>query len=178
MTVLPLLLNYAWLSRELGPRMIVDALTFYGLHEAPGGVDNPIILGWAMELGLTTYRADSIPWCGLFMAKVARDSAKQYPAAPLWARNWITFGAPSLTAMLGDVLVFARPGGGGHVGLYVGEDTDAYHVLGGNEGDSVNIIRMSRARLVAVRRPLYTVRPANVRVIRLSATGALSTNEN
>jgi cell wall-associated NlpC family hydrolase len=36
--------------------------------------------------------------------------------------------------MLGDVLVFRR-GGGGHVALYVGEDEEAFHVLGGNQAD-------------------------------------------
>ena len=36
--------------------------------------------------------------------------------------------------MLGDILTFKR-NGGGHVGLYVGEDKDCYHVLGGNQGN-------------------------------------------
>ena len=76
----------------------------------------------------------------------------------------------------GDVLVFKRKGGG-HVGLYVGHDASAFHVLGGNQSDRVSITRLSRNRLVAVRRPAYRAQPANVRPIPLAASGSLSVNE-
>lgn len=173
---LPLPAAYQWLGKEPGPKMVLSALYYFGIHEAPGGLNNPVIMAWARELGLP-YDADSTPWCGLFMAKCAKDAAKEAPASPLWARNWASFGISSPLPMLGDVLVFARPGGGGHVGLYVGQDADAYHTLGGNEGDAVNIVRISRARLLAARRPIYLSQPANVRVIQLSPSGALSTDE-
>jgi uncharacterized protein (TIGR02594 family) len=172
---LPLPAAYQWLGHEPGPKMILSALYYFGIHEAPGGVNNPIILAWAKELSLN-YNADSIPWCGLFMAKCARDAGKQFPVAPLWARNWVGFGISAPMPMLGDALVFARLGGG-HVGLYVGQDADAYHVLGGNEGDAVAIVRIARARLLAARRPIYSVQPANVRVITLAPSGAISTDE-
>ncbi len=74
------------------------------------------------------------------------------PREILWAMNWKRFGDPAPAPMLADVLVFARPGGGGHVGLYVGEDAEAYHVLGGNEGDAVTIVRILRWRFVSTRR--------------------------
>jgi cell wall-associated NlpC family hydrolase len=79
--------------------------------------------------------------------------------------------------MLGDVLVFKRQGGG-HVGLYVGEDKDAYHVLGGNQSDSVSITRILKDRLHAARRCTWkTAQPANVRRVFLSGSGAVSQNE-
>lgn len=171
------MLGYEWLDQEPGPKMIEEARALLGVHEAPGSVNNPVILGWAKEVGLqNTYSQDSVPWCGLFMAVVAKRAGKNIPHFPLWALNWVNFGQPETSPMLGDVLVFKRDGGG-HVGLYVGEDAGAFHVLGGNESDSVTIIRMSRDRLYAARRPMYQVQPANVRVIQLAANGALSTNE-
>jgi len=173
---LPLPPNYFWLSAEPGPKMIRAALYYFGVHEAPGGVSNPVIMAWAKELGLP-YSGDDVPWCGLLMAKTAKDAGKQYPQNPLWARNWTSFGISAPMPMLGDVLVFARPGGGGHVGLYVGQDNDAYHTLGGNEGDAVNIVRISRARMLAARRPIYSVQPSNVRVIKLAPSGAISNDE-
>lgn len=169
--------RYKFLATEPGPKMVLSALSFYGLHEAPGGANNPIIMGWATELGITSYIGDDTPWCGLACAKFAKDAGKAVHFAPLWARNWLQFGVAAPAPMLGDVLVFARPGGGGHVGLYVGEDADAYHVLGGNEGDSVNIVRMSRARLLGARRPDYHILPPNVRVILMGADGPISNNE-
>lgn len=171
--------RYAWLAREPGPKMILEALKLFGTMEKPGAANNPTILAWAKEVGgdvADIYKADSIPWCGLFMAVVARRAGKEPPKHPLWALSWSAFGAKSPAPALGDVLVFTR-GGGGHVGLYVGEDAFAFHVLGGNQSDRVCIARIAKARLYAARRPLYRVQPTNVRPIRLESTGALSLNE-
>lgn len=168
---------YAWLASEGAPRMIVEALKLYGTKETPGPGDNDVILDWARETGLAhIYNHDAVPWCGLFAAVVAQRAGKAIPNGPLWALNWGHFGHDVPAAMLGDVLVFKRPGGG-HVGLYVGEDAEAYHVLAGNQGDAVSISRIAKSRCVAIRRPDYHVKPANVRVIHLAADGALSTNE-
>ncbi len=164
---------FPWLG-EAPPRMIVEAMRLIGTREAPGGADNPVILGWAREAGVAGYRADAVPWCGLFMAIVAHRAGKAVPAGPLWAANWARFGvAVAGPAMLGDVLVFRRPGGGGHVGLYAGEDEGAFHVLGGNQSDTVSIARLARPRLVTTRRPAYRMTPASVR--RHVVGGALAT---
>jgi uncharacterized protein (TIGR02594 family) len=171
--------RYAWLAREPGPKMIVEALKLFGTMEKPGAANNPTIVAWAKEVGgevTDVFKADSIPWCGLFMAVVAKRAGKEPPQHPLWALSWSAFGAKSAAPALGDVLVFVR-NGGGHVGLYVGEDASAFHVLGGNQSDRVCIARIAKARLYAARRPIYRVQPANVRPIRLEATGALSLNE-
>lgn len=170
---------YWWLLRLDGtPKMVSAGLDLYGTHEVPGDGDNPEIIAWAKEVGLErTYRDDLTPWCGLFMAVVASRAGKPVPANPLWAHNWAQFGAASPDPSLGDVLVFQREGGG-HVGLYVAEDEGAYHVLGGNQSDQVSIARVARARMVAVRRPKYTVAPAAVRPYIVRAGGALSTNES
>ena len=55
-----------------------------------------------------------------------------------------------------------------------GEDDDAFHVLGGNQGDRVSIVRIGRDRLQGARRPLYAQTPQNVRRIFRSAQGSLS----
>lgn len=168
---------YAWLSKEPGPKMLVEALKLYGVTEKAGAADNPEILAWAKELGLRSYTSDSIPWCGLFMAIVAKRAGKPLPAVPLKALAWATWGTKSQHPALGDVLTFTRKGGG-HVGLYVGEDDTHYHVLGGNQGDAVNIKRIEKTRMYDVRRFYKTGTPANARPIKLSAaTGEVSTSE-
>ncbi len=169
---------YAWLAKEPGPKILIEALKLFGTLETPGARSNPTILAWAKELGLDgAYSTDSIPWCGLFTAIVAKRAGFDPVANPLWARNWATFGTKADKASLGDVLVFARDGGG-HVGLYVGEDAGAYHVLGGNQSDKVCVTRILKGRCIAVRRCAWRVdQPANVRPVRLAATGAVSKNE-
>lgn len=170
---------YAWLAREAGPRVLVEALALYGTRETAGSASNPVILAWAKEVGVAgAYVNDGIAWCGLYVATVVRRAGFEPVANPLWARNWAAFGTPAAKPSLGDILVFERAGGGGHVGLYVGEDASAWHVLGGNQGDEVSIVRIAKGRLLAARRcPWRLAQPAAVRPIRLAAGGALSTNE-
>lgn len=159
--------------------MLKEGLRLIGTLEAPGAADNPVILGWAQECGIREYRHDATAWCGLFCAVIAKRAGWEIPTAPLWALSWAKWGMPvnqSATA-LGDVLVFLRPGGG-HVGLYVGEDRTAYHVMGGNQGDAVSIVRIAKSRWYATSRaPWRVAQPANVRKIRLSQMGELSVNE-
>lgn len=177
--------QYKWLTEEGGPRMIAEALALFGTIETPGKTkNNPTILKWAIEIGgnvADVYKADEIPWCGLFMAIVAKRSAKKLPINPLWALNWGTFGRNVESAMLGDVLVFVRKTvegkTAGHVALYLGEDSTHFHCLGGNQKDSVCFTRIEKKRLYKISRPAYNVQPANVRKIILKPTGGVSSNE-
>lgn len=170
--------SYKWLL-DLNPlpKTVAEALKLFGTLEKSGAANNPTILSWAKELGLSTsYSADSIPWCGLFAAIVTKRAGKTVVENPLWARNWTNFGIKSPKAGLGDILVFVR-NGGGHVGFYVGEDATTYHVLGGNQSDQVCIRRIEKSRCIAVRRPIYNVQPDTVKPYHLSTGGTVSTNE-
>ena len=169
--------SYQWLATEGAPRHLLKALELYGVTETVGSKNNPVIMGWAKELGLeSTYNADSIPWCGLFAAVIMHRAGRPVVDKPLWALNWNNFGVKVGQPMLGDILTFSRSGGG-HVGIYVGEDSIAYHVLGGNQGDKVCVTRIGKDRLSQARRPAYNSQPTNIRKIVLSAQGALSKNE-
>jgi uncharacterized protein (TIGR02594 family) len=168
--------NYKHLS-ESTPKIIQEALKLLGTVEHAGAKNNPVIMSWAKECGLeNSYSADSIPWCGLFVAVVVNRTGRKPVGSPLWARSWSKWGEESKTASLGDILVFSR-GSGGHVGFYVAEDKDCYHVLGGNQSDAVTITRIRKDRCIAVRKPVYNVRPDSARPYHVSATGAISTNE-
>ncbi len=168
---------YQWLTLEESPRHLLKALELFSVTETVGSKHNPVIMGWAKELGLEkVYTADEIPWCGLFAAIIMHRAGRTVVESPLWALNWNKFGVKVDKPMLGDVLTFSR-NGGGHVGLYVGEDKSAYHVLGGNQGNQVSVTRIAKSRLSQARRPQYNSQPANVRTVVLAGNGALSTNE-
>jgi uncharacterized protein (TIGR02594 family) len=176
--------QYDWLLKEPGPMMLRVALRLFDITEALDKANNPTILAWAAEVGgnvADVYKADEIPWCGLFMAVVAKRSNKQLVKDPLWALNWGTFGKQAPVPMLGDVMVFVRKtttgATAGHVALYIGEDTTCFHVLGGNQSDKVCITRIDKKRLYSARRPNYNIQPANVRVIRLSSAGDVGGKE-
>lgn len=170
---------YSWLLEVPGlPRLLQESIRLYGIEEGIGpAADNPLILAWAREVGVAdVYRHDDVPWCGLFAALVAKRAGKSVVKSPLWALSWRRWELASPRPALGDMLVFTRPGGG-HVGPYVGEDEECFHVLGGNTRNAVSIARLHRSRLVAARRPAYRVAPAGVISVRLAPAGAVSTNE-
>lgn len=162
------------------PKMVREALALYGTLETPGTRDNPVIVQWSKETKTKDdnwYSKDSIPWCGLFMAVVAQRAGKEVPPNCLGAINWSAFGIGVTVAMLGDVLVFTRKGGG-HVGLYVGESKDSYFVLGGNQGDKVCITRILKSRIHSIRRPIYQIgTPESVKQYFYNNSGKASTNE-
>jgi uncharacterized protein (TIGR02594 family) len=159
------------------PRIIKIGLDNLGIKEVAGTGNNATILSWAEELGIkNTYSNDSIPWCGLFVAMVVKRSGREPVVNPLWARNWANWGIKTPKAMLGDVLVFVRKGGG-HVGFYVAEDKDCYHVLGGNQSDAVTITRIQKSRCIAIRRPAYNNQPSSAKEYIVAADGNVSTNE-
>ena len=178
--------RYAFLAREPAPRMLIEALKLYGVREYPGALNNPAILEWARDLDREGYSwigdmyrdgGDAVPWCGVFVGIVAKRAGKPVPDNPVKALAWSEWGTACLgPPELGDVLTFSRKGGG-HVGIYVGEDDDAFHVLGGNQSDSVSIARFAKSRLRAVRRFYAVGKPGNVRRIRVGADGPLSENE-
>ena len=100
------------------------------------------------------------------------------PTNPLGARNWGKFGT-KCKPVLGSVLVFwrgSKNGAFGHVGFYHGEDDVAYHVLGGNQSDQVNVARVAKNRLLGARQPA-TLPPLATGPVKRSKTGDLSRNE-
>jgi uncharacterized protein (TIGR02594 family) len=169
---------YDWLKQETAPKLLKQAVSHLGVKEFVGSAHNPIILGWAKSLKLSTiYTNDEIPWCGLFIAYCCHAEGLQVVERPLWALNWAKYGNKVDDPMLGDILTFKRDGGG-HVGIYVGEDDKYYHVLGGNQSNSVSVTRIAKTRLHQARRTAWKVaQPSNVRKVYLEARGQITTNE-
>jgi uncharacterized protein (TIGR02594 family) len=161
------------------PRTIQEAVKLIGVVETPGPKNNSVIIDWQKEIGDLAnawYTQDSIPWCGLFVAVVVLRTGRAPVTNYLRARDWAEWGEPSKTASVGDILVFARKGGG-HVGFYVGENETSYYVLGGNQSDAVNITKISKHRLVAIRQPNYRIRPSTAIAMKINSNIAESTTE-
>lgn len=188
--------KYRWLNDvEVLPWTIDRGLALYGTWEWRDG-SNPKILKWAKELSEgyevapylfdegfnpsieKTYNTDSIPWCGLYVAIVNFRAFKPVVRSPLWALSWSNYGkliTPDAVG-LGDILTFTR-NGGGHVGYYIGEDATHYHVLGGNQRDQVNIMRIAKSRLYMCRTHNYKNRPFSAIGYELASAGLISSNE-
>lgn len=158
------------------PKWLDIANGYKGLKEVPGAGNNPTIINWLLKLK-AWWRDDATPWCGTFVAHCMTEAGLNPPKAWYRAKSWADWGlgAPFSQLAPGVVLVFDRQGGG-HVGFYVGEDKTHFHVLGGNQSDSVNIMRLQKTRCVAARWPegiAYRPRPIRLAV----SSAAVSKNE-
>lgn len=160
------------------PVWMREARRLMGVREVVGKGSNPVIMGWAKRFGgwvASFFTDDDIAWCGLFMAHVLGLTLPReaLPANPLGALNYNKFGRKLADPALGAIMTFTREGGG-HVGLYVGEDETHFHVLGGNQKNSVSITRVARDRLSDIRWP-KTGEPERRGRVYLSAAGVPAT---
>jgi uncharacterized protein (TIGR02594 family) len=178
----PLPANYQWLNKVNGlPKELQEALTHYGLLEHKGAGNNPDIMAWAKEVGVSGwYSGDDVPWCGLFKGVCAKR-ASWIGSKPdlLAAKSWLKWGV-MVTAgneLLGDTLIFGRDGGG-HVGYYIGEDSTHFYVFGGNQSDAVTFSRIAKDRLLGCRRAPFKIAPAGVKKVYLNIAGTpVTSNE-
>lgn len=132
-----------------------SAKELLGTKEVQGRGSNPEIVEWAKTIGgfvAKYYTSDDIPWCGLFVAHCLSENGLKIPGNPLSALDYAKWGLGLNHPSYGAIMVFTR-NGGGHVGFYVGEDDEAYHILGGNQSDMVDVTRVGKDRLHAVRWP-------------------------
>jgi len=172
---------YDYLNTVAKPRHLQIATSYLGVKEIPGKGSNPIILQWAKNIGVDKiYKDDDMAWCALFFANTMKEAGRpialettdlyDYIRALKYQHIFTGVENPGI----GDILIFQRKEGG-HIGFYVGEDESCYHVLGGNQGNKVSIIRIEKSRCVAKRRPPYIT--FNPEPYHVSATGQISKNE-
>jgi uncharacterized protein (TIGR02594 family) len=156
---------------------LLEAARLRGLREALGTPSNPVITDWPEDLAVP-YAGDDVPWCGLFVGHCLRSALPEadLPTNILGARSWLPFGTP-VPPQLGALMVFWRgapTGWQGHVGFCWAEA--CFHILGGNQADSVSVTRIDRQRLLGARWPQGIAAPGIRRTA--SAGGTLiSVNE-
>ncbi len=160
------------------PLWITEAKQLVGTTEVAGSANNPVIMGWAKDLD-QWYPGDDIPWCGLFVAHCMAYGSPDTPQNfnRLGARAWLNYGGEA-SKMYGVIAIFWRThktqSSNGHVGFLVGEDADTYHILGGNQSNTVNVTRVSKSRLLGFRAPAGYTGSTSLKSV---TTAQLSTNE-
>lgn len=119
-----------------------------GLHERR---DNAALREFLKSDGGTIGDPAKIPWCGDFVQTCVAIALpdEPLPSNPYAAINWMKFGREK-QPQRGAILIFWRgspDGWEGHVGFYVSEDQTHFHVLGGNQTDSVTVSRIAKGRM-------------------------------
>ena len=133
-----------------------EAKAHLGLREEPGRRTNPEIAKWLKRLD-ASWGDDETPWCGTFVGHCVAATLpdEPLPGNPFGARQWAKFGK-HCPVQIGAVMVFWRESmssGLGHVGFYAGEDSTNYHILGGNQSDSVSVAKCEKSKFLDARWP-------------------------
>ncbi|WP_394749487.1 TIGR02594 family protein [Spongiimicrobium salis] len=131
------------------------ALTQYGITEIRGQQDNPEILKYFNVIGFDgSQLKDETAWCSAFMNWVALEAGCQH-TGKLNARSWLDVGERVAEPKIGDVAILWRESPQswkGHVGIFISEDENNIHILGGNQSNQVNIRTYPKRRLLEFRR--------------------------
>lgn len=140
------------------PAWLVRARTYIGTREIPGMRHEPKIVQWWKAIKRGGIKDDETPWCAAFVGAMLEgvgivssrfESAKSY-------LNW---GRAINQPVVGAIAVFTRDGGG-HVGFVTGVNgRGELLILGGNQGNEVNIRAFSRERLSGLRWPMAVPLP-------------------
>lgn len=141
-------------------RLLTEALYHYGTSEWAGARrNNPLIVHWLKQILPWSWQ-DETPWCSAFMfacatmAKVDRPDANEAPAAA----SWRTVGEerPLYKCDPGDIVVLYRGSKTSwqrHVGVYIRQSKTHVYVLGGNQGNRVQISAYPIEDIDVCRRP-------------------------
>jgi uncharacterized protein (TIGR02594 family) len=122
-----------------------------GVHEFAGSADNPRIVDYHAA---TSYgaRDDEVAWCSSFVNWCMREVGQTRTGSAA-ARSWLNWGTILSEPRKGCVVVLRRGNSNwqGHVGFSISEgDTNGpyIYVLGGNQGDAVNISPFPKTRVL------------------------------
>lgn len=133
---------------------LVIARKLLGLDEVRGPGSNSKIDEMFRLVGHPG-NTDDVAWCAAFAGACLRLGGYT-STGRLDARSYLTYGERLGEPRIGCIAVFWRKAPDssfGHVGFYMGEHGGQILVLGGNQGDQVNISGQPRERLLGYRWP-------------------------
>jgi uncharacterized protein (TIGR02594 family) len=135
------------------PAWITEARRYIGVREIPGVTHNPLIVQMWKTIKRGGIKDDETPWCAAFVGFVLENVgivSSRFESA----KSYLTWGQPLPGPAPGCIVVFTRDGGG-HVGFLEGLTIDGrLLVLGGNQGNEVNVRAFPESRVSGYRWPL------------------------
>ena len=140
-----------------GSKPFEIAQTLLGKHEV---AHNNVISEFIGRVAGQRVNPAQTAWCAGFVNAVLRRSGLPGTDS-LAARSFLNYGTATNDPQIGDIVVFSRGPGHGHVGFYAGRsEGGGIKVLGGNQGDRVSIATYSTGRVIGYRRVTMPKAPA------------------
>ena len=135
------------------PPWVLEGRRKLGLHEKS---DNKELRAYLKSDGQTLGDPAKLPWCGDFIETIIALTLPKEPMIvnPYWAANWLKFGVnvPEHEYYMGAIGVKKREGGN-HVFCIVGHDKIYVHALGGNQGNSISVVKILKSQITGMRWP-------------------------
>ncbi len=148
-----------------------------GVSEIAGKQHSKRVLSY-WELSKLPFRDDETPWCAGFVGAMLEDCGIKSTRSGM-ARSYEKWGQPC-GAVPGAIVTFwrgSKSSGSGHVGFVTGKDQHGnVMVLGGNQGDAVNIKPFSTDRVTGYRWPAG-FDPSGAPLATVQSDGKVSNNE-
>lgn len=130
------------------PEWLIEARKHLGVREIPGVNHNPLIVKMWKAIKRGGIKDDETPWCAAFVG-FCLENVGIVSSRFESAKSYLSWGVTLKEPTTGCVAVFTR-NGGGHVGFVTGVDhAGRLLVLGGNQGNEVNVRAFPRERLAA-----------------------------
>lgn len=148
---------------------IVVANYLKGVSEYSGALTNPKIEEMFSLSGSPWVHSDETPWCAAFVGACLRLSGFK-SSNNLGARSYLNFGARLEEPRPGCIVVLWRGSpddtSRGHVGFFDHMDESFIYLLGGNQGNMVQVARYDSARVLSFRQPVDIAPMARSTVLR------------
>ena len=139
------------MKNKLNTSILNIALSQYGIKEIRGEAHNPEVIKYFNESGFDGEKlGDETAWCSAFVNWCAREAGLEH-TGKLNARSWLTVGKVTTNPQPGDVVVLWRSSVDswkGHVGFFIKETEDQVYMLGGNQGNQVQIAPYAKNRVL------------------------------
>lgn len=150
---------------------VAEARRYIGEREIKGGQHNPLILQMWKTIKRGGIKDDETPWCAAFVG-FCLENVGIVSSRFESAKSYLTWGQKLDGPAPGCIVVFTREGGG-HVGFLTGMTIDGrLLILGGNQGDEVNVRAFPESRVSGYRWPLsWPVPKADLQTGSAPATG-------
>lgn len=134
------------------PTWLSEARKHLGVREIPGVNHHPLIVRMWKAIKRGGIKDDETPWCAAFVG-FCLENVGIVSSLFESAKSYLTWGKSIPGPVLGCIVVFTRDGGG-HVGFVTGITPDGQLlVLGGNQGNEVNIRKFPVTRVSGYRWP-------------------------
>jgi uncharacterized protein (TIGR02594 family) len=128
------------------PPWITIAQAEIGVEERSGERHHPRIIEYHSTTG--RFSNDETPWCASFVNWVLQQ-AGQGGTGSARALSFCSYGRQLERPAYGSIAVFSYGGGRGHVGFVVGHQGNRLLILGGNQGNKVQVRAYDTSQIIA-----------------------------